>query len=330
MYTEEFILTDRKFSIKCVELSQEDLKTVKHYIETTRHLQEIHHLFLIFKKNISTLQSEFILKNGGNAFRGQKSASSKADNISINAHIINIISAGRTLVESMECYIKTNSNITTESKTKYLDFYHKIYDSCFAYRLLIRLRDYSQHGHLPVSSRGNNYFFDLMKILNKPHYKHNNTFENQTKNIIDDITTKFHDTPTIALTETLAEYVVNLFSIYKMFWYQTDTELAKTYDKFQLIVSNYPDNIISKPNNLSGLFVYDVVNRNMHIVNPKDNPNEMVISFKKEAMDAFDEYSEAFRNILGGNLYINCIDEQIVIESGEIFADKSIKNCEIC
>ena len=108
MDTEEFFLTDGDFSIVCDELSQEDLKTAKHYIETTRHLQEIHQLFLIFNKNISALQSEFILKNGGNAFRGRKAANSEADCISINAYIINIISAGRTLVESMECYINTN------------------------------------------------------------------------------------------------------------------------------------------------------------------------------------------------------------------------------
>ena len=330
MDTEEFFLTDGDFSIVCGELSQEDLKTAKHYIETTRHLQEIHQLFLIFNKNISALQSEFVLKNGGNAFRGRKAANSEADCISINAYIINIISAGRTLVESMECYINTNSNIATESKKKYLDFYHKIYDSSFAYRLLIRLRDYSQHGHLPVSSRWNNYFFDLMQIVEKPHYNHNKAFESQMKNIIDEIVTNFHDTPTIALTETLAEYVANLLSIYKMFWYQTEKEIAETYDNFQTIVSNYPDNTISKPDSLSGLFVYDVVDGNMHVVDPKDKPNEMLIQFKKEAEDTFDEYAEAYREVLGGNLYIKYSDEQIVLESGETFADKAIECCETC
>ncbi len=137
-------------------------------------------------------------------FREQNPANSGADYISVNSHIINIISAGRTLIESMECYIKNNSDIG-DAKQKYLDYYHNTYDSSFAYRFLIRLRDYSQHGHLPVSSTGNNYYFDLIQISNKPHYNHNKTFETQMKSIIDEILEKYHNTPTISLTETLAE-----------------------------------------------------------------------------------------------------------------------------
>lgn len=328
MDTEKMFLTDDGFNLVCGDLAEEDLKTARHFIEITRHMQEIHQLFLIFKKDIDDLQSEYVLKNNGNVFREQNPANSGADYISVNSHIINIISAGRTLVESMECYIENNSDIG-DVKQKYLDFYHNTYDSSFAYRLLIRLRDYSQHGHLPVSSMGNNYFFDLIQIANKPHYNHNKKFEMQMKSAIDEILEKYHNTPTISLTETLAEFVVMLIAIYKMFWYQTEKELTETSAKFQTVVSGYPDNIIKEREGLNELFIYDVVAGNAHVVDPNYKIDEMVIKFKKEAESNFDEYAKAYKEVLNGNLYINYSDGRIEIEPGANFAKKAIECSKI-
>lgn len=328
MDTEKIFLTDDGFNLVCEELTEEDLKTARHFIEMTRHMQEVHQLFLIFKKDIDDLQSEYVLKNNGNVFREQNPANSGADYISVNSHIINIISAGRTLVESMECYIENNSDIG-DVKQKYLDFYHNTYDSSFAYRLLIRLRDYSQHGHLPVSSMGSNYFFDLIQIVNKPHYNHNKKFETQMESVIDEILDKYHNTPTISLTETLAEYIVKLLSIYKMFWYQTEKELMEACTKFQTVVSCYPDNIIKEQEGLEGLFIYDVADGNAHVVDPNDKPDEMVMRFKKEADDNFNEYAEAYKEVFGANLYIKLSYEQIVVEPGLELAEKAIECSEI-
>lgn len=328
MDTEKRFLTDNGFKLVCEDLSEEDLKTARHFIEITRHMQEIHQLFQILKKDIDDLQNEYVLKNNGNVFREQNPANSEADYISVNSYIINIISAGRTLVESMECYIKNNPDIG-DAKQKYLDYYHNTYDSSFAYRLLIRLRDYSQHGHLPVSSMGNNYFFDLIQIANKPHYNHNKTFEQQMKSIIDEILEKYHSTPTISLTETLAEYVVKLLAIYKMFWYQTERELTEACTKFQSVVSGYPDNIIKEQKGLNGLFIYDVIDGNAHVVDPNDKPDEMVTRFKSEAEDNFEEYVDAYKEVFGANLYIRLTDGQIDVEPGLEFAEKAIECSEI-
>lgn len=328
MDTEKMFLTDETFNLVCEELSENDLKIARHYVEVTRHLQETHHLFLIFKNDIDNLQKEYVLENTGNVFCGQNPAENEDDYIAINAYTISIISAGRTLVESMECYIKNNTNIDDTAKQRYLDFYHKTYDSSFAYRLLIRLRDYSQHGHLPVSSMRNNYYFDLIQIVDKPHYNHNKTFENQMKNIIDEILTKYHDTPTIALTETLAEFVVKLLSIYKMFWYQTEDELNEAYNMFQNVISDYSDNIITQEDCSSGLFVYDIVGSNAHVVNSEDNVHEAFIKFKNEAEALYNEYNEAYKEVLSGNLYISYSENQLVVGTGTEFA-KDIIECEL-
>lgn len=126
MDNEKMFLTDDGFNFVCEKLAEEDLKTASHFIEITRHLQEIHQLFLIFKNDIDNLQKEYVLMNNGNVFREHNPANSEADYISINSYIINIVSAGRTLVESMECYIKNNPEIS-DAKQKYLDYYHNTY-----------------------------------------------------------------------------------------------------------------------------------------------------------------------------------------------------------
>lgn len=58
MDNEKMFLTDDGFNFVCEKLAEEDLKTASHFIEITRHLQEIHQLFLIFKNDIDNLQKE--------------------------------------------------------------------------------------------------------------------------------------------------------------------------------------------------------------------------------------------------------------------------------
>ena len=52
MDTERMFLTDEGFSLTYEELLENDLEVARHFIEVTRHLQEIHYLFLIFINNI--------------------------------------------------------------------------------------------------------------------------------------------------------------------------------------------------------------------------------------------------------------------------------------
>ena len=168
-----------------VSLSESELTVSRHHVEITRHLQEIHHLFLMLKYDIESLQKEYTLDVSGKVFRGGKPAKREEDFIAVNAHVINIISAGRTLTEAMECYINTNERIEPEAKNRYKSFCSNTYDKSFSYRLLIRLRDFSQHGHLPVCKTHNNYCFDLKQILEKPHFNHNEKLRRQMADILE-------------------------------------------------------------------------------------------------------------------------------------------------
>ena len=60
----------------------------------------------------------------------------------------------------------------------------KIYDKKFSYRLLIRLRDFSRHGHLPVYiSEDNKCSFDLDQILYTPHFNLNKKIKEEMQRI---------------------------------------------------------------------------------------------------------------------------------------------------
>ncbi len=305
-----FILNEETSEISYAELSENDLLSSKHYVEITRHLQEIHQLFLITKYNISCLQERYLLMNSGDVYYDGKAADSENDFIAINAHITSIISSGKTLADAMECYINTNSDIEKTFKDEYLNYYHHIYDSSFAYRFLIRLRDFSQHGHLPVSSERNNYYFDLKQIAEKPHFNHNQALLEQMSHAIDEIIDVYKDTPMLCLTKTVAEFVAKLFTIYNKFWKCTESELISSYLKFQSIIKTYPENIITASSFLNGLFVYDVENGMAQTVHTKDNPQKMFKKFKSEANAVYNEYRDAFEQLIQNTLWIRCVDKE--------------------
>lgn len=282
-----------------VELAADDLESFKRHVEITRHLQEIHSLFSIFKFQIDILQKEYILKSDGSVFTNQNAADREEDYIAINAYSINIISAGKTLVQSMESFFKMDYfSPDDQLKKEYLENYHKIYDHSFAYRLMIRLRDYAQHGHLPIDNEGNNYHINLDTILRKPHYNHNKTMAYEMKKIADEISDTYDDTPTFSLTRTLAEFVSKLSLLYERFWDIAENTLLKSQKRAQDIIKKYPENIINASETFPGFFIYDEEPEGwIHAVSCADDPEAMYHRFKNEARKTCDEYTAAWHEL---------------------------------
>lgn len=212
------------------ELESYDLASMELYVDHIRHLQEIHHLFLILMYQIEQIQRNYTFMSNGNVFRGQFPADKEDDYIAINAHIINITSSGKTMIESMNNFANLNY-LSDENKHSYLAMVSKLYDTVFSYKLLIRLRDYSQHGHLPVSSEGNTYYFDFVNILGKPHFNHNKAVKNQMEDAISTCKNLLDDTPRLSLTRTLAEFVATILRIYQNFWMFAECTMLETTEK---------------------------------------------------------------------------------------------------
>lgn len=296
------------------ELSQSELNALERFVEISRHVEEIHGLFSVFLKNIEAFRSEYTLKNGGRIFRGSALADAQDDYIAINAHTINVISSGKTLVESMDCYIKTGG-IEDSKKSAYAAFCSKIYDASFSYRLLFQLRNYAQHGHLPVSTDGKTYFFDLPQIIDKPHYAHNKTLKKQLCQINRDCIATYGQIPKIPLTESIAEFSAELLYIYENFWNFAECEFKIAAASFFETVEKYPGNKIGQDGE-NELFIYKTAGENVHAALIGKDSLKHFFALKKDAQKTYKDFEEAYKSLCEGNIFIRLSDGEISIGRG--------------
>lgn len=295
METEQFLFNNGLLDEgSFYELTPEALSVVNEYVEVTRHLQEIHQLFSLFMYNVECMICTYTLENNGNITINGQPANSEKDFIAINAITNSILASGKTLNESMNCFIKEHFDETENPRIQFEVFCREAYDSSFAYRLLSRLRDYTQHGHLAVSKENSCYFFNLKTILHKPHYTHNATLAQQIKEISEDIIQNYQDTPTIYILFAIAEFISQFLNIYNCFWESVIDETVDFCDYFIQFVSQMPENFIYKEKISEGPFIYDVVDGIAQIVLVDSNAKQMYMKFADEASAISLEYENSW------------------------------------
>lgn len=311
METEKvFMNLDENLQFSYSTLNNLDLENVDYYVEITRHLQEIYHLYQVLMYTLGCVKNNYILLNTGEVLRSDNAPISESDYIVINAMVNNVISAGRTLVEAMECYINVNFDENDVDYEKFFKCLHDTYDTSFAYRLLTRLRDYSQHGHLPVSQNGDWFGFDLYLICIKPHYKHNAQIKQQLEGYIQEVTDVYGDIPRLGLSMTLAEYIAKLLSVYNCFWICVKSDLSVSYERMKLIVEQYPDNVncLGDTNNM--VFVYNIEDGMAHLFFINENPLTMVDGFASEAQISLENHMNEWHDLRKGMLSIRVVDKE--------------------
>lgn len=303
MNTEEYFFIKKTNvnveSIKLPELNENELYEIQEYIEFTRHIQEIEQLFCINKVNLDNFLFNYELMNDDTFFRKINCFREKDDSIIINTFVINYISSAKTLVESIENFIK--ENLGDDKYNTYKTYcVNKIYDERFSYRLLIRLRDFSQHGHLPVDvSINKKCSFNLQQILNTPHFKHNKKLENEMINISSKILKEFGDNPRIMFTRSIAEFEISILEIYNYFITEASIEVKKLKKKFDELISRRPDIIYKSKDSLDGFILYKIKDKNVHCVDPRQDPIKMMENIsaevKKELENAKKEFKKVFK-----------------------------------
>lgn len=291
MDTEKLLIPNSTLdSISFFELSPKALVFAKSYVELTRHLQEIHDLYLVFMYNLHSMTDTYSLWND-ETFRVNGSlSSSEQDFIAINALTSNILSSGKTLIDSMRSFVQEHYSETESARIQYDEFCKETYDSSFSYRLLIRLRDYTQHGHLAVNSDNGIYFFNLKLILDKAHYNHNKTLAQELKGLSDEILQKFDDIPRFFVSFTIAEYISQLLSIYNYFWELNISMINKRCDLFLEFASSMPENCICQENSANRFFIYEVLDSTAHVVDVDATAKNTYQNFAREAHDISLEY----------------------------------------
>lgn len=308
--TEQTFYLDGSFPLPPFsELTAEELETVKRYVELARHLEEIHQLFLIFKFDLDSFLSSYRVTSAGEVFRNNVLADMDDDYIAINALVISIISAGKTMVESMCAYTKANYGEKSETHKNLEAFIQNIYDHVFAYRLLVRLRDYAQHGHLPVNKHGDWYGFDARTFVGKPHFKHNEKIRKELEAAIKEVAEKYGDSFKVSLADMLAHYTPKLLSICRMFWNKIEDDLLKTEESFRNVVAARPENVFAQKECPPGFFSYNLTDGNLDVAFLGDAPKFLIQTYKKEEEKLCEEYEAAWKDFSKGRIVLKIVDE---------------------
>lgn len=301
MNTEEYILienTDINIEkIKVPNFSNEEIYTIDKFLKFTRDIQEIDQLFRIFQTNLRQILLNYELNNDDTIDRKADLDNDEDDIIIINTLVINYISSAKTFVESVENFLKINleSDKINEFKTNCLS---KIYDERFSYRLLIRLRDYAQHGHLPVyMSWDNKCSFDLDPILYTPHFNHNSKMQNEMLSLRQKIYNEYKDNPRIMFTLSIAEFQLSVLEIYIFFINIIEEELVKLVNKFNTLIEERPDVIYKSEDALNGFVVYSIENENINCLYPKEEPLRMHRNIKHYLENELAKAKEKFEKL---------------------------------
>lgn len=302
MNTEEYILLNNtNIDIEKIEIpnfSDDELNLIESLLEYTRHIQEINQLFRIFRINLQDILLHYVLNTDDTIIRKIDLSNKEEDIIIINTLVINYISSAKTFTASIENFMlkKLGENELNNFKTNCLS---KIYDERFSYRLLIRLRDYAQHGHLPVHmSWDKKCSFDLEQILYTPHFNHNKKIQDEIINLKQKIYNKFQDNPRIMFTMSIAEFQLCIFDIYIYFINTIKKDLVDLINKLDKLIEERPNIIHCSDDALNGFILYSIKNESVHCFDPKEKPIEMIDNIKIEVENELEEARKEFQKLI--------------------------------
>ena len=281
-------------------ISQENKKIIQELVEITHDFQEINQLYELFKINFEQMLFMYTLKPNDEIINNFNKPNNKKDLLTINALLINYISSAKTFIESIEKNLKCKSNEEkNEFKTKVIS---KIYDQNFSYRLLLRLRDYSQHGYLPVyMSEDNRCSFDIDQIINVQHFNFNKKILEELNNIRNEIIKKYKNNPRILFTRTIAEFHICIIIIYKKYIEEIKEKYKKTIVEFNKMIDKNPHIIYKSNNALNGYIFYNTNNGRFDCINSNDKSMEMFKTIEREINIEFKneikEFERCFNDI---------------------------------
>lgn len=291
MDTEAFIpdisLIDK---VNVVSGTREELKEIFDFIELSRMLQEIYQWYQIFKFNLQSLKSVTLAN----------------DFISVNSYTIALLSNGKNLLEEIDLCMKNSYGKESSEYKQYIENTQKEYEKSFPYRFLFHMRNFSQHGHIPVSTRDTRPCFDLTQIYETPYFKLNATVKAEVKMFIDDFRENNHDVFKLAFEPTVCAYTLSIFKLYNTFCDMIYPALIKYYEYVKKMVEKYPEMVKHEndPEKNGFLFIDNNEDPTIHCFNVNDDPivlflkwkNDGVVTYKKECK-LMKEMSKAFREL---------------------------------
>lgn len=237
----EYIVTNEFLREKNIEdipnVCDEDGDWLLTYLIMDRALQEICHLYKVFRYNLDKLLCEYELFISDEFVRKTRD-NQYSDFISINALTMNYISSSKVLISAMENYEKL---FTKQDKTEFKEkFTEREYDKYFSYRLMDMVRNCSQHGTLPVSIQDNKVSFDIDQMLNLLHFKYKGSFKQELLRLRDEVSEKYETPFKISYMYCIPEYNYIVSNLYYEFWGHIKKYIIEISKKLDEILEKNP------------------------------------------------------------------------------------------
>ena len=305
MNTEAMVLSkDLDFDIsklKVPNLKLEEEKSLKKYISITKQIQELDQLFHIFRYNLKMLLNHYKIYHDGTIEYHYFYDSDESDYIIINTLVINYIGSGRTLTEAIEKVIEDifgkNTNLFKKLKEDYIS---KEYDTNLSYRFLHCMRNFSQHGYLPVSINNNGMcVFDIDAILSAYHFTFNKKIKDEMLDIKQKIYEKYEGYPKINFTKTIADFNMGVIKVYKDFLNIIDTELASSVKEVKKLIKKKPKLIHKSSTHLNNFILYRLSDGSLHCFPKYINKSiKMINDMKDNVSNILQEESIEYEKII--------------------------------
>lgn len=291
MDTEKTIILKDKEEITCQELDNDFIAVVQDYVELNRHLQEINQLFEIFQFNIERLFESYEVQSDDHIIRKDGFNTTYTDFIAINSFITNIISSGRSLVDSVDiCMRNSYGKISKSYKMFETEYKCQVYDNNFAYRFFYDLRNFSQHNHVPVSTTENFCCFDINQILNTPHFDSKKEVRGELERIQHEIKEKYKDIFHLSLSHSLMQYISGTAQVHKGFWIGIKNRLFELKNIIDDAVITNPEILNHNNPRFDGYILYTIQEKEgWHAFAPYADTDTYYDNHLQEADDFYKE-----------------------------------------
>lgn len=276
------------------ELPEEHMVLFCKYMDEAAHLRELDQLFKMMLFNLGNIFEYYDLRFNDCVY-GKNNRG--VDPIELNALVCNAVSSARTLIDSMEVFDKIFLPELNQFKSNYIS---KVYDDSFSYRIIDTLRNYMQHGHVPISFdiEHGQIYFDLSEILDIKHMKMNANLKGFLKEIEKQLLEYDEVTDTrINCVLTLYEYFLQVYNLYFEFYNYAEGSVMEFIDEIKSIVAAHPEYILDK-REFSWVGVYVDDKDTVHAFPVPCDMDELYMQNKALALSEYSSYKENNGNLI--------------------------------
>lgn len=217
------------------KLPWEHEQILRRYLSMSQHICELDELYSMMVFNLGNMFEKFSLQFDDRIFakRGET-----VDVIQINALLCNAVSAGRTLIESME---KFDEFYISKDKSFKKNFISKAYDQYSEYKIVDFLRNYMQHGHIPIHYDEEKIYLDLSEILETTHLKMNKNLKRMLQKAKKDLLEYGVADTRLCCVPLFYKYFLLIHRLYRAFYSYAEYTLMQIGEEKRKLLQDHPE-----------------------------------------------------------------------------------------